>query len=136
MIRTAGELEVLIEKVNTRMPRKYDDLIMMIDQYIFLAQQGFDFATELFMARKLEDVEADKSMKKQYAKSMYDAEQEGIAVTGRDKWAQTKCVSQECFKIDTDAQVIIAKYWRDMFLERLNTFKKIKGDNINMRGNG
>lgn len=136
MIRTAEQLIELIEENNHKMPKSYRDLIMSIDIYIFGAQQGFDLATELFMARKLEDVEATKAYKRAYAKAIYDAEIAEVKVSGREKWAESRCIDQECFKIDTDAQVIIAKYWRDIYLERLNTFKKIKGDNINMRGTG
>jgi hypothetical protein len=125
-----------IEKIENYLPSKYDDLIQQIDKYIFGAQRGFDACTELLVLYCNQEAMAMAVFKKAYAVCLLDAEAKKVPVSGRGDYAKSRTDTEDCNVITADNNVRIARLRRDKFLERLNTYKKIKGDNTNMRGNG
>ena len=130
------ELMAEIEKVEASLPHTYNDLIQQIDRFIFGAQKGFDLCTEL-LCLCFENRAAHLILHKKAFKLAYNtAEQNNLAATSRKEYANANSIDEECNLILADTKVDVARFKRDRFIERLNSFKKIKGENINARGAG
>ena len=124
-----------LENIKKNMPKLYHDCITKIDMYIFGAQKGFTIATEIFVIQSQALSIALQSYKKSKAHAYIEAQENKLPATSRNDYAKAKAVKYECIKIEAETNKECARYQREEWLELLNTFKKIKADNVNVRGN-
>lgn len=133
---TKEEILAKIEDVGTHLPKSCDDLVKQIDAYIFNAQRGFDYCTELYILEVERQAVASTSYKRALAIAMKEAEASGVAASCRKEWALARVVENDCAMTEADTGVMVARLMRDRYLERLNSYKRIKSDNFNTRGAG
>jgi hypothetical protein len=125
-----------IEKITNYLPRSHDDLIKQIDRFIFGAQTGFDLITEYTALCFNKKSEFSTLYKRVLSSKYLEAENKNIAPTARKEYATMHSVDAEISMLKAENELRIARMRRDQWIERLNSYKKIKGDNINMRGAG
>jgi hypothetical protein len=127
------EIIAKINEVESHLPKTYDELIMQIDRFIFGAQKGFDLCTELLLSDFNEQAKASVEYKKALARLILDAEMMKVAASCRKEWAIARMVVEDSEMTLAESNVMITRFMRDRYLERLNSFKRIKGDSVMQR---
>jgi hypothetical protein len=126
------EYQKELKLIEDNLPSTYHDLLTNIDMYIFGAQKGFDIATKLVIICSGIEVQKKNAFKKAWALAFLDAKDTAPSV--KDHEAKAKSVNEAADMHLAEAKSKAADLIREQFLEKLNTYKKIKSDNINMRG--
>lgn len=117
----------LQSKLNFDIPNRYEDLLNRIDYFIWVQDiNQYIFGEMLILAKKY------------YSEALYEYENalaeemkknDNIPATTKKDISKANCMAQR--KKLIDAEYFVDKYHilRDSTLERLNSYKKIKGGN-------
>ena len=121
--------------IENELPQTYINLIALLDKNIFIAENGFDLATKIYITAK--DIVKEAMIKHESILSeklnMYKGQ--GIK-TGLRDYAKADCSKEKISLLRAENLESKAGLLRSIWLEKLNTYKKIKSSNVNERGNG
>lgn len=132
LIAKKAEYQRETNKIEDNLPKTYHDLLTNIDMYIFGAQKGFDIATKMVIICSSLETMKKNAYKKAWATAFLGAKD--VAPSVKDHEAKALAVDAAMEMHIAESQAKAADLIRNQFLEKLNTYKKIKSDNINMRG--
>lgn len=117
--------------IEDSLPQTYHELLTNIDYFIFGAQKAFDIATELHILA----INLEALTKTQYKKNYAEAFLKSTAPpSSKDHHAKAECSEADCKNTIAEARTSAASLKRQQMLEKVNSYKKIKSDNPNMRG--
>lgn len=123
-----------LRKLEDEVPKDVGEILVNVDQYIFLAERGFTIASKLYTVASYEYTMQHAVYKLVFKMAYLELIEKNTSVTMLKDYAKVKCIDEECKLIVKENRVDIAKNRRANWLEKLNTYKKIKSDNSNIRG--
>jgi hypothetical protein len=129
-------IQIELEKITNGMPETHHDLVTGIDRYIFGAQKGFELSSALYTLALDNECSCRIEYEKEYAKNLMQAKQEAIQITILDKYAKSKTVDKYTALISAENITKRTAVIRMTWIEKLNSYKKIKSDNINEKQGG
>jgi hypothetical protein len=121
------------DRVANALPKNYDRLIYEIDHFLFGAQMLFEIGTELVIIANELVKTALKGYEFELSQQINKLKHENTSVSILKDMAKAACQKEKNELYDMENLQSKARLLREMAHEKLQTYKKIKHDNINER---
>ena len=129
MEKLTKEYEKLIEKL----PRDSHTLLTQIDVYIFGAMKILELTTEMYILAKEYLVNSTINYESEYSREIRNLKKDNTQVSIIKDLAKANQNELRALLYGAEFLKERAGLLRDIAIERLNTYKKIKSDNVNER---